>query len=188
MIKSYADDIAELLNNAIVTDTKGHVTPVDIAVPLTISSFTHAKKLIFIGNGGSAAIASHLAIDYAKNGGIRAVAFNDSSLLTCLGNDVGYENVFAKAIEMYADVGDKVIAISSSGESPNILNGARASLEKGCLVYTFSGFSANNTLRKTGDINYYVPSKKGDYGLTEITHLALLHLMLDIICEQNKHG
>ena len=55
-----------------------------------------------IGNGGSAAIASHLATDYTKNGGLRTQAFNDGSMLTCLGNDLGYENVFAKQIEMFA--------------------------------------------------------------------------------------
>src|SRR3990172_2152039 len=69
------------------------------------------KKVIFVGNGGSAAIASHQAVDYWKNGGVRAVAFNDASLLTCVGNDFGFEHVFAKPIEMFADPDDLVIVI-----------------------------------------------------------------------------
>ena len=56
---------------------------------------------MFVGNGGSAGICSHLAIDFSKNGGLRAMAFNDPSALTCLGNDLGYENVFAKQIEFH---------------------------------------------------------------------------------------
>src|SRR5438105_3763295 len=75
------------------------------------------NKLIFIGNGGSATIASHMATDYSKNGGIRALALNDSAMLTCLGNDLGYDRVFAKQIELYACPGDLVIASSSSGRS-----------------------------------------------------------------------
>ena len=82
-------------------------------------------KLMFIGNGASAAISSHMSTDFWKNGGIRAIAFNDSSLLTCLGNDYGYEYIFEKSIEMFAEEGDILVAISSSGESENILRGAR---------------------------------------------------------------
>ena len=81
---------------------------------------------MFVGNGGSAGIASHLAIDFSKNGGMRAMAFNDPSALTCLGNDLGYENVFAKQIEFHGRAGDLLIAISSSGRSPNILNAVKA--------------------------------------------------------------
>src|ERR1700688_408956 len=85
---------------------------------------THAagNKLVFVGNGGSAAIASHMATDYSKNGDVRAMALNDTSMLTCLGNDLGYDRVFAKQIELYARADDLVVAISSSGRSANILN------------------------------------------------------------------
>ena len=87
---------------------------------------------MFIGNGGSAGIASHLAIDFSKNGGLRALAFNDPSALTCLGNDLGYENVFAKQIELHGRAGDLLIAISSSGRSPNILNAVEAARCRDC--------------------------------------------------------
>jgi D-sedoheptulose 7-phosphate isomerase len=121
-----------------------------------------------------------MATDYSKNGNIRSIALNDSSMLTCLGNDLGYEQVFAKQIELHARPGDLVIAISSSGRSPNILNAADAANQNMCSVVTFSGFAADNPLRKRGDINFYVAS--GQYGFVEISHLTLCHAILDFIC------
>ena len=76
---------------------------------------------MFIGNGGSAGIASHIAIDFSKNGGTALAGVQRPPALTCLGNDFGYEHVFAKQIEIHAPAGDLLIAISSSGRSPNIL-------------------------------------------------------------------
>lgn len=136
------------------------------------------NRLFLIGNGGSAGICSHLAVDFSKNGGIRALAMNDSSVLTCLGNDYGYEHVFAKQIEWHAGAGDILVAISSSGRSANILNGATAARARGCAVYTLSGFGADNPLRKTGDINFYLADQA--YGIVEIGHLTILHMALDI--------
>ena len=88
------------------------------------ASRAHAagNKLVFFGNGGSAAIASHMGTDYSKNGNVRALALNDSSMLTCLGNDLGFDRVFAKQIDLHARSDDVVVAISSSGSSANILN------------------------------------------------------------------
>ena len=136
------------------------------------------NKIIFIGNGGSAGIASHLAIDFSKNGGLRSLAFNDPSALTCLGNDLGYENVFAKQLDFHARPGDLLIAISSSGRSPNILNAVKMARTRNCKVATFSGFTEDNALRRTGDVNFYVRSH--EYGFVEIAHLALCHAVLDI--------
>jgi len=136
------------------------------------------NKIIFIGNGGSAGIASHLAIDFSKNGGLRSLAFNDPSALTCLGNDLGYENVFAKQLDFHARPGDLLIAISSSGRSPNILGAVKMARTRDCKVTTFSGFTEENELRRTGDVNFYVRSR--EYGFVEIAHLALCHAVLDI--------
>lgn len=137
------------------------------------------NKLMVVGNGGSAAIASHIAIDYTKNGGIPTQAFNDGAALTCLGNDLGYENVFARQIEMFGRPEDLLIAISSSGRSPNILAAVRAARATGCSVVTLSGFDADNPLRRMGDLNFYVASHQ--YGFVEITHLGLCHAVLDTL-------
>jgi D-sedoheptulose 7-phosphate isomerase len=141
---------------------------------------THRRgnKLLFIGNGGSAGICSHMAVDFSKRGGMRATALNDSAVLTCLGNDLGYENVFAQQIEWHGRSGDLLIAISSSGRSPNILRGAEVARTQGCSVATFSGFDEDNPLRSKGDINLYVRSR--EYGIVEVAHHALLHAILDL--------
>jgi len=136
------------------------------------------NKLMFIGNGGSSTIASHMAEDYTKAGGIRTLAFNDPAFLTCLGNDLGFDQIFAKQIEMFAQPGDMLVAISSSGNSQNILNGVLAAKKRGCWVMTLSGFTPDNLLRNLGDINVYVPSS--EYGFVEITHLAVCHAILDV--------
>jgi D-sedoheptulose 7-phosphate isomerase len=136
------------------------------------------NKLMFIGNGGSAGIAGHLAIDFSKNGNLRALAFNDPMALTCVGNDLGYDKVFAKQIEIHARPGDLLVAISSSGRSPNILAAVAAARARGCAVATYSGFAPDNALRRLGDVNFYVPAR--EYGFVEISHLALCHAVLDL--------
>lgn len=136
-----------------------------------------APCIFFVGNGGSAAIASHMAIDYAKRGGKRAMSFNDPAALTCLANDLGYAEVFAFQIERHARAGDLLVAISSSGHSENIHAAVGAAVSHGCDILTLSGFDADNPLRKMGRVNFYVPSN--DYGHVEISHLAILHSMVD---------
>ncbi len=151
---------------------------------LIVNQTDAGKKLMFIGNGASASIASHMSTDYWKNGGMRAIAFNDSSLLTCVSNDYGYKHVFEKPIEMFADEGDILMAISSSGKSENILRGVQAARSKACPTITFSGFKADNPLRALGDFNFYVPS--GGYGPVEILHLSICHCIVDCIVEMRS--
>lgn len=173
-------NLDEIQKEAMATDKKKKLLQLQDgfarAISIMMDTGKRGKKLIFIGNGGSAAIASHQAVDYWKNGGIKAVAFNDSSLLTCIGNDCGYENVFSKPLSVFADAGDTVIAISSSGKSPNILNGADMAIKRKCKLITFSGFDPSNPLRGKGDINFFIPVRA--YGLVEVSHLALIHAML----------
>jgi D-sedoheptulose 7-phosphate isomerase len=136
-------------------------------------------SVFFIGNGASAAIASHQALDYWKNGGIRALAFNDPALLTAVSNDYCYADVFARPLDMFATGDDLLMAISSSGNSENILRGTMAAAGRGCRVITFSGRRPDNRLRTRGELNFYVPSM--EYGHVEVAHLALCHLLLDAI-------
>ncbi len=181
-INSYFNTLAEAARQTSVTDANGkpitQETAWEQATKQVRATHEAGNKLMFIGNGGSAGIASHMAIDYSKNGGIRAMAFNDGAALTCLGNDLGYEEVFAKQIDLHARTGDLLVAISSSGKSMNILKAADVARERGCTVYTFSGFTAENPLRNYGDLNFYVDS--AEYGFVEITHLALIHSILDL--------
>jgi len=134
-------------------------------------------RLFFVGNGGSAAIASHMAVDYTKNGGIRSLALNDAATLTCFANDFGYDRVFEKQLEAQATRKDGVIVISSSGRSLNIIGAAAKATEIGCrYLVTLTGMNPNNKLRRLGNINFYIPCM--DYGIVEIAHLTLLHSMI----------
>jgi len=133
------------------------------------------KKVIVIGNGGSAAIASHFALDLTNAAKIKCINFSDISLSTCLSNDFGYENFYSKAIDMYGDKGDILIAISSSGMSKNIINAIKnVKLKK---IVTFTGFSKTNNVKKTGDINFYVRSNS--YNIIENIHQILLLSIVD---------
>ena len=137
------------------------------------------KKLIFVGNGGSAALASHCAVDLTKNAGIRSINFNEADLITCFSNDYGYENWVSAALELYADEGDSVVLISSSGNSENILNAAKKAKEKNLHLTTFSGFSSDNLLKKEGDINFWVDSEA--YNVVEMTHHVWILSVCDLI-------
>ena len=181
-LNQYFAMLADLLHGAQVTDHAAKSMPLSDGCEWVRNAAhqTHdaGNKIIFVGNGGSAGIASHLAIDFSKNGGLRSLAFNDASALTCLGNDLGYDNAFAKQLDFHAAPGDLLVAISSSGKSPNVLNAVKAARAHDCKVVTFSGFTEGNDLRKSGDVNFYV--KSHEYGFVEVSHLALCHAVLDI--------
>jgi D-sedoheptulose 7-phosphate isomerase len=187
--KSYLDELKSTFQSLEVSTSEGKSLSVyegiEKVVQTVIAQSLAGKKLMFIGNGASAAISSHMATDYWKNGGVRSVTFNDSSLLTCISNDYGYKHVFEKPIEMFADAGDILIAISSSGKSENILRGVQAAISANCQVVTFSGFKEDNPLRAMGDYNFYVSSPS--YGPVEIIHLSICHCICDaIIHEKTK--
>lgn len=139
------------------------------------------KKVILVGNGGSAAMASHVSVDLTKLCKIRAVNFNEADLLTCFSNDYGYENWIQRALSFYADKRDLVICISSSGESKNIINGAMFAKRKGCKVITLTGFNKKNKVKKIGHINLWLDSK--NYNLIEMTHHIWLLSIVDFIAK-----
>jgi D-sedoheptulose 7-phosphate isomerase len=178
---AYVGTLAHVLEQTQVTDGSGLKRDIAGAINwvTAIARAAHAagNKLVFVGNGGSAAICSHMAVDYSKNGDIRALALNDGAMLTCLGNDCGYEDVFSRQIDMHCRNGDVLIAISSSGRSRNIINAVSAARQRKLVVITLSGFSENNTLRATGDMNFYLQNDQ--YGFVEIGHLTLCHAILD---------
>lgn len=183
---NYVLSLSHLLRSVEITARDG--VEVDFAnasanmLASALGTVEASGKLIFIGNGGSASIASHMAADYSKNGGLRSIALNDPAMLTCLGNDAGFENVFSRQIEMYAQASDILVAISSSGQSLNILNAVETAKRHGLWVVTLSGFSPDNPLRKLGNLNFYLGSDR--YGYVEIGHLTILHAVLDFAMEQ----
>ena len=137
------------------------------------------NKVIIAGNGGSASIAAHTAVDLTKISKIRSITFNEPNLITCFANDYGYENWVLKALNFYADENDLVILISSSGKSKNIINAARYAKKNKIKVITFSGFAKSNPLKKIGHINFWVNSDK--YNYIENLHQTILLMIVDLM-------
>jgi len=146
-------------------------------VEMLLTAKEYGRKVMVVGNGGSAAIAEHAQNDLSKAVGVRAMSFLDSSLMTAMANDHGYDCAYERAIEQWADDGDVLIAISSSGKSPNILRAVFAARSCGCKIVSLSGFEADNPLRKVGDVNFYVPM--AEYGFVESAHAVLVHFFTD---------
>jgi D-sedoheptulose 7-phosphate isomerase len=137
------------------------------------------KTTYFIGNGGSAGIAIHMTADYLKSVKIRTHSMHDAAILTCLGNDFGYEYVFSKQVEIIAKKGDVLVAISSSGNSPNIIRAVEMAKRRGCTIISFSGFEEDNKLRQLGDYNIYISCM--EYGIVESIHNMILQHIVDEI-------
>ena len=138
------------------------------------------KKVLIFGNGGSAAISSHVSVDLTKNTKIKVFNFNEADLLTCFSNDYGYEKWVEKTIEFYGEQGDVVILISSSGKSQNMLNACKASKKKKISkIITLTGNKKDNPLSKLGDINLWVDSDI--YNHIENTHQVWLLSICDLI-------
>jgi len=153
---------------------------------VALASEGHARdqRIYFIGNGASAMMASHFAADACKNAKLNALAFNDASLLTAIANDVEFDEIFALPLSRLARAGDLVVAISSSGNSPNIVRALDASRSMRLQTVTLTGKGGDNKARARGDLNFYVPADR--YGWVECAHQLILHYWLDQYL--NLHG
>ena len=152
---------------------------------LLLTAKKMSKKMILAGNGASASIASHGAFDFSKQAGIRAVSFNEPGLITAFSNDCGYEMWIRKALDIYADPGDVVVLISSSGSSANIVNAAKRAKSVGNPLVTFTGFEKDNPLKILGDINFWVDSRS--YNIVENTHSIWLMAVCDLIIGKSEY-
>ena len=178
---SFAEELSQALLATEVSRRDGSRPSLDegtsAAVDMVLAIAPKSGKIMLVGNGGSAAIVSHMHNDVCKAVGIRGLVFNEAPLLTALTNDDGYEFAFERCVRLWASPGDLLIAISSSGRSENILRAVRAAINLGVATLTMSGFSPENPLRQLGDLNFYVPSDR--YGFVEIAHQALGHCITD---------
>lgn len=175
MINTYLENYIQLLNDS----KKDNRIILEIIEKLKKIKLRN-KKVIIVGNGGSAAIASHFSVDLTLNCKVKCVNFNDSDLITCFANDFGYENWTKKAIELYGDKGDALVAISSSGRSKNIINACKTAKKKNfSSIVTFTGFKKNNLVKKNGDFNIWVNSDK--YNYIENLHQTILLMIVDLM-------
>jgi D-sedoheptulose 7-phosphate isomerase len=166
---SYRQDAAEIDGE----DALQHVLQM-------LAVVTKNRGLVYvIGNGGSAGIASHFCTDLIKTLNVPASTLTDPGVMTCIGNDLGYEYVYSAPLQRNFRETDLLVAISSSGKSPNILNAVAVAKEKRGKIMTLSGFKDDNPLRASGHLNFWVPSS--DYGLVEMAHFFMLHTVVDAL-------
>jgi D-sedoheptulose 7-phosphate isomerase len=186
----YLDTIASGLKGLVVTTHEGtELSPTDGVtrwVEMTRAARDADRHVYLIGNGGSAAMASHMAADACKNGRLRALALNDPALLTATSNDVAFDQVFSLPLEHLARPDDLLITISTSGNSPNIVRALQTGRALGMGIVTLSGRRADNQSRALGDLNFYVPLTR--YGWAESAHQVILHYWFDQYLQVHGQG
>ncbi|PXX44370.1 D-sedoheptulose-7-phosphate isomerase [Aquitalea magnusonii] len=181
----YSQQFQGILAQAQATD--GNNIPMSIEHSLQrtkevlLSVRAEGKDVYLLGNGGSAALVAHVQTDLVNKCRLRAHVLQEPSLLTCMSNDYGYANAYQELISRYIRSGDVVLAVSSSGQSANILQACDSALANEANIITLSGFSANNHLRSKGMINIWLPSD--DYGMVEVGHQLILHYLSDSLAE-----
>lgn len=179
----YTDQLHSLLRGMMVTDSRGAPVDAETALntwrDLAVKLAAAQRTVYLIGNGASASMASHFAADLAKNARLHTQTFFDLSLLTAISNDLGYEHVFAEPLRRRAQAGDMLVAISSSGRSPNIMAAVNLARDLRLTIVTLSGMRQDNPLRTIGELNFYVSANT--YGLAETAHAAILHHWMDLV-------
>ena len=188
MNNSYIEDLINTLRNTeIWREIEEKYQDYSQGIQVLVDRFTRHKEkgsqVFFIGNGGSSAIASHMTADFMKNGGMNTYSLYDNAVTTCMGNDYGYESIFSRPMQFLVREDDLVIAISSSGNSANIVNAIQVAKEKKAEVITLTGFEPTNEAKQMGDINVYVPCNK--YGIVESIHNLILQQIVDVIMERD---
>ena len=177
----YLNRLNETLLSTQASGRDGSPLELDDAANQTIDYWRNAKesggKILLVGNGGSAAIASHMQNDLCKSGNLQALVFTEQPLLTAYSNDNGYESAYESLVRLWAGPNDVLVAISSSGSSENILRACRVVDEMDGRIITLSAFASDNPLRSMGDVNFYVGADS--YGIVETAHAALGHYLTD---------
>ena len=172
-----------LLERLEVTDAAGRPIELDAAFEQLARCSRELRDrgntIYCIGNGASASMASHFAADMAKNGRLHTEVFTDLALLSAVSNDMGFEHVYSEPLRRRARPGDLLLAISSSGASPNILRRVDVARNAGLTVVTLSAMKPDNPLRRTGGCNFYFPAD--EYGDAESLHAVLLHYWIDLL-------
>ncbi len=173
--RSYFDYLQQVLGNI---DT----AEIGRFVEILLDARENKKTVFFIGNGGSASTASHFANDlsigcndYEKP--FRVISLTDNiSVLTALGNDFGYEEIFVRQLRIQANPGDVLVGISASGNSENIVNAFKYASEIGVLSVALTAFDGGD-MKKIADEGIHVPTDYKEYGPAEDAHMILDHLV-----------
>ena len=151
-VTGYFQTLSKAMMNMVATDRLGLELSLgqgsEQAIRMILETRSESRKILLAGNGGSSAIVSHVQNDLCKAVGVRALVFTEQPLLTALANDDGYGSVFENPINLWAEPGDLIITVSSSGKSENIVRALKAAVVQGCRIITLSGFSPDNPSRQ----------------------------------------
>ena len=153
---------------------------------LFIKISKNGGKVIFVGNGASASLASHAATDLTKQGKIRAIALNDHNLITALSNDYGYERWVEKALSYYASNKDLLVLISVSGESQNLIKAVEFAKKNLISSLSLTGFKDTNKLKNLTDYSLWVDCKS--YNIVESIHTIWITLVIDLIVGKSEYA
>ncbi|MBJ6723260.1 D-sedoheptulose 7-phosphate isomerase [Geomesophilobacter sediminis] len=157
--------------------------PVQDAVELLLAAYRSGRKLLVMGNGGSAADAQHLAAEIVgrfkmERRALPALALTtDTSILTAVGNDYGFDAVFSRQVEALAETGDVVIGISTSGNSPNVQKALEVANAKGCRTVALLG-KDGGTIKDVAELSLIVPSN--DTPRIQEGHITIIHIVCDL--------
>jgi len=158
------------------------LTEINKFVELLLEARKSGSTVFFIGNGGSAATASHFANDlafgtneYEKPFKVMSIVDN-VSVLTALGNDYGYNEIFIRQLKIYGEKGDVVVGISASGNSQNVINAFEYASTAGIKTFALTAFDGGK-MRKIADQGLHIPTDKKEYGPSEDLHMILDHLV-----------
>ena len=183
MITEIASQLAA--HRDVITKVEQELSPL-IAEMVTqlVETFTNGGKLLVMGNGGSAADAQHFVAEIVgrfkmERRGLPAIALStDTSILTAIGNDYGFDRVFHRQIEALAAPGDLVVGISTSGNSPNVLLALELAREKGCRTVGLLG-KDGGSIKSVCDLALIVPTN--DTPRVQEGHITIIHIVCDLL-------
>jgi len=186
----YFKEVAEGLLGTIATGSDNKTLGLDEALDIWVEKTKEKRDVkgvfFFAGNGASASMAEHCSADCFKNADMLTCTCSETAHITAISNDLSYEDVFSYRIGKTFSDNDMLIAISSSGNSPNMVKAVKTAKELDGFVVTITGISAENKMRAMGDLNFFVPLDT--YGTVESAHAALLHCWLDMFLDKYMGG
>ena len=184
-INSYKDNLINLYDSIDVDMLESIVTAV-------VTAFKNGNTLYIAGNGGSAATASHMQADfqffvrYFTDFRPKIVSLtNNIPLMTAISNDNSYEDVFVEQMKGMFNKSDLFLAISASGNSPNVVKAVKYAKELGGKTIAFCGFTGGK-LKEISDMPLYTPNKDKDYGPIEDLHMILVHVLVNFLCKDEE--
>jgi D-sedoheptulose 7-phosphate isomerase len=178
-IQKYCQSYFKYLNEILISIS---LSEIEQFIATLLKARDQGAKIYFIGNGGSAATASHFANDIAigtreYDKPFKAISLCDNNaILTAISNDDGFDSVFSQQLQVLLNKGDVVVAISASGNSVNLLKAFDVAKQKGAITVGLSAFDGGK-LKIEADISVHVPTGKSEYGPAEDAHMVLDHLV-----------